>query len=112
MTQFRLPKSPARLMLSAGTDCDPSTVTAQQLIGLRSFVAERVSETEAHRVVKVWRALWKKTRLKTRGFVPSITSVKKAFLSGSGSKFAVRMSQHMAGPALIPAVAFDAMVGP
>jgi len=50
-------------------DCDPGTVTPEQLIGdpsrsdvlgLRPLVANKVSESEAHRVIKVWRALWKK----------------------------------------------------
>ena len=43
--------------------CDPKTVTPEQLIdpdlpGLRPLVAAKVSETEAHRVIKVWRRLW------------------------------------------------------
>ncbi len=41
-------------------DCDPMTVTPEQLLGLRQLVAAKVSESEAHRVIKVWRALWKK----------------------------------------------------
>src|SRR5215831_11730461 len=50
-------------------DVDPRTVQPEQLlgldqygepIGLRVKVAERVSAVEAHRVIKVWRALWKK----------------------------------------------------
>lgn len=50
-------------------DCDPTTVTPEQIIGdpngpnttgLRPLVAAMVSESEAHRVIKVWRALWKK----------------------------------------------------
>lgn len=50
-------------------DCDPNTVTPEQLIGdpddpnvpgLRPLVAAKVSESEAHRTIKVWRALWKK----------------------------------------------------
>lgn len=50
-------------------DCDPKTITPEQFIGdparpevlgLRQIVALKVSESEAHRVVKVWRALWKK----------------------------------------------------
>lgn len=50
-------------------DCDPRTVTPEQLIGdpddpsvlgLRPLVAAKVSESEAHRTIKVWRALWKK----------------------------------------------------
>jgi hypothetical protein len=50
-------------------DCDPKSVTPEQLIGdplksneigLRPLVATKVSETEAHRVIKVWRALWQR----------------------------------------------------
>jgi hypothetical protein len=50
-------------------DCDPRTVTPEQLIGdarhperlaLRPMVARKVSESEAHRVIKVWRALWQR----------------------------------------------------
>jgi hypothetical protein len=50
-------------------DCDPKTITPEQLIGdpsrpdvlgLRPLVATKISESEAHRVIKVWRALWKK----------------------------------------------------
>jgi hypothetical protein len=41
-------------------DCDPKTVEPELLQDLRTKVAERVSETEGHRVIKVWRALWKK----------------------------------------------------
>jgi hypothetical protein len=50
-------------------DCDPKTVTPEQLIGdparpeeigLRPLVAREVSESEAHRVIKVWRALWQR----------------------------------------------------
>jgi hypothetical protein len=41
-------------------DCDPKTVEPELLQDLRTKVAERISETEGHRVIKVWRALWKK----------------------------------------------------
>ena len=43
-------------------DRDPKTVTPEQLLALRTKVTERISATEAHRVIKVWRALWKKLR--------------------------------------------------
>jgi hypothetical protein len=44
-------------------DCDPKSVTPEQLIdpdlpGLRPLVARKVSEREANRIIKVWRALW------------------------------------------------------
>jgi hypothetical protein len=41
-------------------DCDPSSVTPEILQELRGDVAERVSEGEAFRAIKVWRALWQK----------------------------------------------------
>jgi hypothetical protein len=41
-------------------DRDPKRVTPEALLALRGKVAERVSATEAHRTIKVWRALWKK----------------------------------------------------
>jgi hypothetical protein len=41
-------------------DRDPKTVTPEGLLALRTKVATRVSATEAHRVIKVWRALWGK----------------------------------------------------
>jgi hypothetical protein len=41
-------------------DRDPKRITPEALLALHSKVAERVSATEAHRVIKVWRALWKK----------------------------------------------------
>ena len=41
-------------------DRDPRSVTPESLLALRAKVAARVSFTEAHRVIKVWRVLWKK----------------------------------------------------
>lgn len=41
-------------------DYDPLAVVSEDLLALRAKVAERVSETEAFRVIKVWRALWAK----------------------------------------------------
>jgi hypothetical protein len=40
-------------------DCDPKTVTPEVMLDLRTLVADDVSESEAHRAIKVWRALWK-----------------------------------------------------
>jgi len=46
-------------------DVDPRTIDPESLLELRMRVAQRVSESEAFRVIKVWRALWKKmARLK------------------------------------------------
>jgi hypothetical protein len=41
-------------------DYAPLAVVAEDLLALRAKVAERVSESEAFRVIKVWRALWAK----------------------------------------------------
>ena len=41
-------------------DFDPLAVVSEDLLALRAKVAERVSESEAFRVIKVWRALWAK----------------------------------------------------
>lgn len=41
-------------------DVDPRTVQPEQLLALRVKVAKKISESEAHRTIKVWRALWKK----------------------------------------------------
>jgi hypothetical protein len=41
-------------------DCDPQSITPELLLRLRTSVATQVSDSEAHRLVKVWRALWKR----------------------------------------------------
>jgi len=41
-------------------DCDPNTITPEIMRQVRADIAQRVSESEAHRTIKVWRALWKK----------------------------------------------------
>src|SRR6516165_1407002 len=41
-------------------DYDPLAVVSEDLLALRAKVATRVSESEAFRVIKVWRALWAK----------------------------------------------------
>ena len=41
-------------------DYNPLAVVSEDLLALRAKVAERVSESEAFRVIKVWRALWAK----------------------------------------------------
>src|SRR5215470_9564325 len=47
-------------------ECDPKTVTPELLLNLCTEVADAVSVSESHRMIKVWRALWKK--LATFGF--------------------------------------------
>jgi len=44
-------------------DCDPKTVTPEVLLDLRTLVAEKVSESEAYRVINVWRSLWQQMAL-------------------------------------------------
>jgi hypothetical protein len=41
-------------------DYDPLAVVSEDLLALRAKIAQRVSESEAFRVIKVWRALWAK----------------------------------------------------
>ena len=41
-------------------DCDPNTISPEMLLTLRSDISDSVSDSEGHRVIKVWRALWKK----------------------------------------------------
>jgi hypothetical protein len=40
-------------------DCDPRTVTLEDLSAWRKAIEETVSLREAHRCLKIWRALWK-----------------------------------------------------
>lgn len=39
-------------------DVRPSTVTLEHISAFRAIIAAQVSQREAHRVVKIWRALW------------------------------------------------------
>jgi hypothetical protein len=41
-------------------DCDPNTITPEIMLQVRADIVQGVSESEAHRTIKVWRALWKK----------------------------------------------------
>jgi hypothetical protein len=40
-------------------DCDPRTVTLEDLSSWRQAIEDAVSLREAHRALKIWRALWK-----------------------------------------------------
>lgn len=40
-------------------DCDPRTVTLEDLSSWRKTIEDTVSLREAHRALKIWRALWK-----------------------------------------------------
>jgi hypothetical protein len=44
-------------------DCDPRSVMPEMLLELRADIAQQISESEAHRTIKVWRALWAKMAL-------------------------------------------------
>jgi integrase len=39
-------------------DCAPSTVATLDLLALRTKIASEISEHEAYRTIKIWRALW------------------------------------------------------
>jgi hypothetical protein len=39
--------------------CRPSAVTLAQISGFRAIIEDNVSRREAHRCIKIWRALWK-----------------------------------------------------
>lgn len=41
-------------------DFDPAAIVAEDLLALRTKISARVSASDAHRVIKVWRALWKR----------------------------------------------------
>jgi hypothetical protein len=41
-------------------DCDPKTVTLEDLDAWHSMIEQTVSLREAHRSIKIWRALWRK----------------------------------------------------
>jgi hypothetical protein len=40
-------------------DCNPRTVTLEDMSAWRSMIEETVSPREAHRCIKIWRAMWK-----------------------------------------------------
>jgi len=40
-------------------DCDPRTVSLEDISAWRKMIEEAVSLREAHRCIKIWRALWK-----------------------------------------------------
>ena len=46
--------------------CPPSTVTLAQISAFRALIEKSVSLREAHRTIKIWRALWQGNRLKFR----------------------------------------------
>jgi integrase len=56
-------------------DVDPKTVSPEDLQRLRGIVQQKVSLTEAHRVIKIWRALWKK--LESFGYCSDKNGIRK-----------------------------------
>lgn len=62
-------------------DFDPKAVTPEIMLALRTRIAASVSESEAFRTIKVWRALWKKMGamgLCVRDADPSLTFANSA----------------------------------
>lgn len=62
-------------------DFDPQAVTPEIMLALRTRIAASVSESEAFRAIKVWRALWKKMGamgLCVRDADPSLTFANSA----------------------------------
>jgi hypothetical protein len=103
-------------------DCDPNTVTPEILQQIRGDVASEVSQGEAHRVIKVWRALWKKMRAMKAaiGEDPSLTFANSAPDPRQGvwqHQDALRLVQRAwrqgyYGLAAVIAVAWDTMLSP
>lgn len=103
-------------------DLDPRTITPEDLLALRMRVAERVSETEAHRVIKVWRALWKKMaamHLVTGGdpsllFANTAPPPRQDVWSAAEARLLVRHAWRTGyrGLATLMAVAWDTQMSP
>jgi hypothetical protein len=105
-------------------DYDPLAVVSEDLLALRAKVAERVSESEAFRVIKVWRALWAK--LTPLGYTvppgsdPSLTFTNSAPPPRQEvwpQRDVLRLVQrawreHYYGLAALLAVAWDTMLSP
>jgi hypothetical protein len=54
-------------------DRDPRTVTLEDLDAWRAMIEQTVSLREAHRCVKIWRALWRKLAALLRALCRSVT---------------------------------------
>lgn len=104
-------------------DVDPRTVTLDQISELRKFVEETVSVREAHRVVKIWRALWKivaALKYCARDADPSL-GVRNSAAKGRSATWsegeAVRLVKRAwrmgyRGLAAVMAAAWDTQMGP
>ena len=105
-------------------DYDPVAIVSEDLLALRTKVASRVSESEAFRVIKVWRSLWAKlTPLGYRvppGSDPSLTFANSAPPPRQqvwSQKDVLRLVQRAwreryYGLAALLAVAWDTMLSP
>ena len=105
-------------------DYDPIAIVSEDLLALRTKVAKRVSESEAFRVIKVWRALW----AKLPGFGYKIQLEADPSLTFANSAPAPRQEvwphhdvlrlvqrawrEHYYGLAALLAVAWDTMLSP
>lgn len=104
-------------------DCDPRSVTLEHLSAWRQAIEETVSLREAHRALKIWRALWKVTAALgycVRDADPSL-GVRNRSAAGRSAiwtegeaarlyKRAWRMGYH--GLASVIAVAWSTMLSP
>jgi hypothetical protein len=104
-------------------DCDPRTVTLKDLSAWRSAIEETVSLREAHRCLKIWRAMWKVAAAQgycVRDTDPSL-GVRNRAAPGRNlqwaegevvrvAKRAWRMGYH--GLAAVIAVAWDTQLSP
>jgi len=104
-------------------DCDPRTVTLENISAWRKAIEDTVSLREAHRALKIWRALWKVSAALgycIREADPSL-GVRNTAAAGRNlewtegeivrvAKRAWRMKYH--GLAAVIAVAYDTQMSP
>ena len=104
-------------------DVDPKTVTPDLLLDFRTLVMTRVSENEAHRVIKVWHALWKKMtvlglcaldRDPSLLFVNSAPAPRQALWTEGEAVWLVKRAwrESYRGLAALLAVAWDSQLSP
>ncbi|MGZ9091918.1 MAG: hypothetical protein ACXW3T_10145 [Rhodoplanes sp.] len=104
-------------------DCDPRTVTLEDISAWRQAIEETVSLREAHRCLKIWRAMWKVSAALgycVRDADPSLGVRNRAAPGRSATwsegeiarvaKRAWRMGYH--GLAAVIAVAWDTQLSP
>jgi hypothetical protein len=105
-------------------DYDPQAIVSEDLLALRTKVAKRISQSEAFRVIKVWRALWAK--LPGFGYKVSLDADPSLAFANSAPpprqevwphRDVLRLVQrawreHYYGLAALLAVAWDTMLSP